>query len=92
MVTPGGEVSFVERVFRESTVLKERVQWYSSMLGKFNSVFRVLEVLKDGGVRNWAVTQFVQGSKTRRWGVAWSWEDLRPGSVSFADFVVQRSL
>ncbi|KAI9844452.1 MAG: hypothetical protein M1830_007602, partial [Pleopsidium flavum] len=23
-------------------------------------------------------TEFVQGSKTRRWGVAWSWGDMRP--------------
>ena len=81
MVTPGGEVSFVGRIIEESCNLKDRVQWYSSMLGKFSSLTPVIEHLKQKGVDNWAVTEFVQGAKTRRWGVAWSWRDLRPKMV-----------
>ena len=78
MVTPGGEVSFVGRIIEESCNLKGRVQWYSSMLGKFSSIGSVIEQLKEKGVDNWAVREFIQGGKTRRWGVAWSWGDLRP--------------
>ena len=81
MVTPGGEVAFVFRMIEESLTLKERVQWYSSMLGKLSSVNTVTEGLKEKGVDNWAVKEFVQGGKTRRWGVAWSWGDLRPSMV-----------
>ena len=81
MVTPGGEVAFVSRMIEESLVMKERVQWYSSMLGKLSSVNTVTEGLKEKGVDNWAVKEFVQGEKTRRWGVAWSWGDLRPSMV-----------
>ena len=82
MVTPGGEVTFVSRMIEESLALKERVQWYSSMLGKLSSVNTVTEKLKGMGVRNWAVKEFVQGEKTRRWGVAWSWGNRRPVMVS----------
>ncbi|KAG0646343.1 U6 small nuclear RNA (adenine-(43)-N(6))-methyltransferase [Hyphodiscus hymeniophilus] len=78
MVTPGGEVAFVSRMIEESIVLQDRVQWYSSMLGKFSSLGTIVEILREKGVSNYAVTEFVQGSKTRRWGLAWSFEDLRP--------------
>ncbi|MCJ1439283.1 hypothetical protein MMC27_008675 [Xylographa pallens] len=78
MVTTGGEVAFVTRMIQESDVLKNRVQWYSTMLGKLSSVSEVIEQLKKRGVENWAVTEFVQGTRTRRWGVAWSWGDMRP--------------
>ena len=79
MVTYGGEVAFVSRMIEESLVLEDRVQWYTSMLGKFSSLGTVVRTLREKGIGNYAVTEFVQGSKTRRWGVAWSFEDLRPG-------------
>ncbi|KAI9807416.1 MAG: Methyltransferase-like protein 16 [Piccolia ochrophora] len=78
MVTPGGEVAFVERILDESVLLKDRVQWYTSMLGKLSSVSTIVEKLKERGVANWAMAEFVQGNKTRRWAVGWSWSDMRP--------------
>ena len=83
MVTPGGEVAFVHRLIAESIELKEQVQWYTSMLGKHSSVATIIDRLREVGVHNWAVTEFVQGTKTRRWAVAWSWRDLRPRKVCF---------
>ncbi|KAK2624382.1 hypothetical protein QTJ16_006332 [Diplocarpon rosae] len=78
MVTVGGEVAFVSRMIDESLVLKDRVQWYTSMLGKFSSIDVLLKKIKENDIDNYAVTEFVQGTKTRRWGIAWSFEDLRP--------------
>jgi len=86
MVTPGGEVAFVTRMIDESCRLKERVQWYTSMLGKYSSVRTIIEKLKEKGVGNWAVKTFVQGGKTRRWGVGWSWGDMRPRMVTWSYF------
>lgn len=79
MVTPGGEVVFVSRMIDESLLLQERVQWYTSMLGKFSSLPALVERLRERGVRNYAVTEFAQGTRTRRWGVAWSFGGWRPG-------------
>jgi 23S rRNA (adenine1618-N6)-methyltransferase len=78
MVCEGGEIAFVTRIISESLIHRERVQWYTSMLGKFSSVPIIVSHLKEAGVGNWAVTEFVQGSKTRRWAVGWSFGDLRP--------------
>ncbi|RDW83721.1 DUF890 domain protein [Aspergillus mulundensis] len=83
MVTPGGEVSFVSRMITESIALRDKVLWYTSMLGKLSSVSALIEKLNDLGNTNYAVTEFVQGNKTRRWAIAWSWTDRRP-AVSVA--------
>ena len=82
MVTPGGEIAFVSRMIEESVTMKTRCQWYTSMLGKLSSVGIIVEKLKEIGVTNFAVKEFVQGGKTRRWGVAWSWDAMRPRQVS----------
>ncbi|BCR91081.1 DUF890 domain protein [Aspergillus chevalieri] len=78
MVTTGGELDFVARMIEESIRLGEKVLWYTTMLGKLSSVSVIVEKLISHNNRNYAVTEFVQGSKTRRWAVAWSWADLRP--------------
>ncbi|KAJ5518826.1 hypothetical protein N7453_001248 [Penicillium expansum] len=78
MVTRGGEVAFVKQMIDESLQLRERVQWYTSMLGKLSSINVLVERLIKHGIANFAVTEFEQGSKTKRWAVAWSWGDRRP--------------
>ncbi|KAJ6132665.1 hypothetical protein N7471_007880 [Penicillium samsonianum] len=78
MVTRGGEVAFVKQMIDESLQLRDRVQWYTSMLGKLSSINVLVEMLIKHGITNFAVTEFEQGSKTKRWAVAWSWVDRRP--------------
>ena len=51
MCTPGGEVGFITRTIEESLVLKEKVRWYSSMLGKLSSVSILVQTLRDKKVR-----------------------------------------
>ena len=81
MVTPGGEIAFVSRMIDESKVLKHKCQWYTSMLGKYSSIEVIVENLRASGVENWAVKDLVQGNKTKRWAVAWSWGSRRPSEV-----------
>ncbi|THC92950.1 hypothetical protein EYZ11_007568 [Aspergillus tanneri] len=83
MVTHGGEITFVSAMIEESLQLRKQVIWYTSMLGRLSSVSVLVEKLIECGNRNYAVTEFVQGSKTKRWAIAWSWSDLRP-TVSVA--------
>ncbi|KAH7163506.1 hypothetical protein B0J13DRAFT_431525 [Dactylonectria estremocensis] len=78
MVTEGGEVGFVDRILQESLVLRERVQWYTAMFGFLTSIVDFVEKLRENGIDNYAVTEFVQGSKTRRWAIAWSFGPMRP--------------
>lgn len=78
MVCDGGEIGFLKRILAESLVLKARVQWYTSMLGKQSSVEVAVSLLKEHGIENYALAEFVQGNKTRRWAIGWSFANRRP--------------
>ncbi|DAA75584.1 TPA_exp: Uncharacterized protein A8136_1658 [Trichophyton benhamiae CBS 112371] len=78
MITPGGEVAFVKKMIQESLHLREEVRWYTSMLGKRSSLLSLIDELQSLDNKNWAVTEFIQGDKTKRWAIAWSWKDIRP--------------
>jgi 23S rRNA (adenine1618-N6)-methyltransferase len=78
MVCEGGEVAHVGRLLRESLVIRDRIQWYTSMLGKLTSLDALIEQLHEHGIDNYAVTEFVQGNKTRRWALGWSFRPMRP--------------
>jgi 23S rRNA (adenine1618-N6)-methyltransferase len=81
MICSGGDVGFVSRILEESLILRERVQWYSSMLGRLASLQQLVAKLREHGVTNFAVTNLKAGHKTRRWAVAWSFGDLRPANA-----------
>lgn len=78
MVCKGGEVTFVTRILEESLVLKQRVQWYTAMFGMVSSLETMVDKIRERGIDNYAVTEFVQGNKTRRWALAWSFGPMRP--------------
>lgn len=80
MICDGGDVGFVERILNESLQLRDRVQWYSSMLGRLASAQQLVAKLREHGITNFAVTNLKAGKKTRRWAVAWSFSDLRPAN------------
>lgn len=81
MITEGGDLGFVSKIVDESTKLRGQVQWYSSMLGKLSSAQAVVQKLKQTGASNWAVTSLQAGHVTKRWAVAWSFDNLRPSNV-----------
>ncbi|KAF8438425.1 S-adenosyl-L-methionine dependent methyltransferase [Boletus edulis BED1] len=82
MVTPGGEASFVSRIFAESLRHRMQCKWYTSMLGKMSSLPLIVGLLREHEVDNYAITEFVQG-QTRRWAIAWSFGTLRlPDSLA----------
>jgi 23S rRNA (adenine1618-N6)-methyltransferase len=78
MVVQGGEVGFVLRVIEESLVLRESVGWYTSMLGKQSSLETLVAKLVENDIDNYALAEFVQGSKTKRWAIGWSFSSRRP--------------
>lgn len=73
LYTAGGELEFVQRLIHESTLdqHRERIPWYTSMLGRHSSVLAVVQTLKQYQITNYALTELIQG-RTRRWAIAWS--------------------
>ncbi|KAI1653511.1 hypothetical protein F4813DRAFT_374062 [Daldinia decipiens] len=82
MVCAGGEIGFIKRMIDESLLLREKVQWYTCMLGKQSSLEVLVSALKGNGVTNYAITAFVQGNKTRRWAIGWSFGNRRPSLLA----------
>jgi len=78
MVCEGGEVAYIGRMLEESLVLRDRVQWYTAMVGKASSIDTLVTQLRSNNIDNFAVTEFVQGNKTRRWALGWSFGPMRP--------------
>ena len=71
LYTPEGEVGFVRRLVHESTQHRERIAWYTTMLGRHASVGAIVTLLRQRGIENYALTELTQG-RTRRWALAWS--------------------
>jgi 23S rRNA A1618 N6-methylase RlmF len=80
LVTEGGEVAFVIKMAEESLLLRDRITWYTSLLGRKVSVKKILKFLHENGIKNTRTTTFYQGHTTR-WAIAWSFgesaSDLR---------------
>ena len=72
-VTQGGEVKFVKKIIEESLNLRNRVTWFTSMVGRKCHVTLLLKVLQTAKIPKITRIEFVQG-KTRRWGIAWSFD------------------
>ncbi|KAL4608407.1 methyltransferase-like protein 16 [Arapaima gigas] len=76
IMAEGGELEFVKRIIHDSLQLKQRLRWYSCMLGKKCSLAPLKEELKKQGVPKVTHTEFCQG-RTMRWALAWSfYEDV----------------
>lgn len=84
---PGGEVAFVQQMMRESLLLHRSgrydIRWHTTMLGRHTSIAPLVSQLRKlesegafGG--NYALVEFVQGERTRRWGLGWSFGPWRP--------------
>ena len=69
--TTGGEEEFIKRMIRDSLVLKDRVIWYSSMVGRKQTLAKLLSELRRHGIQNTRTATLYQG-KTIRWVIAWS--------------------
>ncbi|GAA6055031.1 hypothetical protein JCM3770_006703 [Rhodotorula araucariae] len=78
MVTPGGEVAFVSRMVEESHKLgKDKIRWFTSLLGKHSSIGPLVELLKAKQILNYHVHALPPHGHTVRWVLSWSLQDRR---------------
>jgi len=75
LVTEGGELKFIEKIIEDSLIFKERIIWYTSLIGRKVTLKKVLQILHNHKIKNIRKTSFFQGFTTR-WGIAWSFSDI----------------
>jgi 23S rRNA (adenine1618-N6)-methyltransferase len=75
-VYEGGEYAFISDMIHDSMVLRSRITWYTSMMGKKTTLQAIEKKLRSIGFgrANIRSTEFIQG-KTRRWGIAWTFQE-----------------
>ncbi len=74
LVCEGGELAFITTMIEDSIRLGTRIQWYTTMCGRKETLKAVQQILRS--TPNVAVTRhttFIQG-KQSRWGVAWTFD------------------
>lgn len=74
-VYPGGEVAFVQRMVRESLVLRGKFLWYSSLVGIKSNLTQLELILHQAKVPTIKVFPSLIG-RTKRWILAWSFTPL----------------
>ena len=62
MVCPGGEAAFVCQMVRDSALLRDRVHWYSSMVGKKSTLQAAKRALREAGATAVRTTELAQGA------------------------------
>ncbi|CAO3651881.1 unnamed protein product [Cunninghamella echinulata] len=76
MITDGGEFGFIQKMIIESLKYKQRILWYTTMIGLKKTIRPIIQILKQHDINNYVVTEFCQG-RTKRWGLAWSFTSNR---------------
>ncbi|KAJ2958773.1 hypothetical protein NQZ79_g5684 [Umbelopsis isabellina] len=92
MITEGGEVAFITKMVQESLRWKHRIIWFTTMIGKRDTLAKVKQEIAANNIDNYTVTEFNQGH-TKRWGFAWSFGDKRVAdNVSLNAFITSDDL
>ena len=78
MITKGGERAFILGHLEQSVDLGCAVQWYTTLAGRLSTMKEIIDELKAAKVTNWIGTPIQAGHKTRRWIIAWSFDNFRP--------------
>jgi 23S rRNA (adenine1618-N6)-methyltransferase len=77
----GGELSFINKLIKESEKYKNNFVWFSTLVGRKINLEKIEEILKEKSeIQEIKTTTFYQG-KQARWGIAWKYyrEDPNEG-------------
>ncbi|RKP14174.1 hypothetical protein BJ684DRAFT_19409 [Piptocephalis cylindrospora] len=77
LITVGGERAFVHRMICESRRLAGKVRWFTTMVGKRETMVDMILTFKEHGVDSFTLGDIGMG-RTHRWVIAWSFSEDRP--------------
>nr|XP_039260363.1 RNA N6-adenosine-methyltransferase METTL16-like [Styela clava] len=70
-ITDGGDLAFAHKLFEESLELKQKVTWYTILMGKKSSFVTFKKQISKYSEILVTTYEFCQG-RTIRWGIGWS--------------------
>ncbi|XP_063826070.1 U6 small nuclear RNA (adenine-(43)-N(6))-methyltransferase [Ostrinia nubilalis] len=73
LVTEGGELEFCRKLIEESKIYKDRILFFTTMIGHKYNLKELLHDLTSEGIK-YTHTEFCQGRVTR-WGLAWTYQE-----------------
>lgn len=79
-ITAGGEVEFVGHMIDDSVRLGEKVAWYTSLVGRYESLHELVRKLREVTGNYYVVS--LRQAKTARWVLAWGFGKERLPDVS----------
>ena len=68
----GGELGFIQRMIKESTLYKNQCTWFTTLVSKASNLPKIERALKAAGAKKIKVVEMSQGQKQSRF-VAWSY-------------------
>jgi len=71
---PGGELSFIKNMIKESKTYRAQVLWFSSLVSKKDNLSQLKKSLKKAGAVDVKVVNMAQGQKISRF-IAWTFLD-----------------
>lgn len=91
LYTPGGEREFTHKLVEQSLALDpHKVQWYTTMVGKKETLCYLVDELRSKEIINYAIHEISHNEgptnpdkyATRRWVVGWSRQHWHPRDIS----------
>ncbi|ODV96308.1 hypothetical protein PACTADRAFT_2601 [Pachysolen tannophilus NRRL Y-2460] len=82
-VTIGGEYHFIVKMINESLQLKNKITWYTSLVGNFSNLELLVKYLKQNNIPNYFVKALLPSNKfknnkvTQRWIIGWCFHGLK---------------
>eukprot|EP01080_Neovahlkampfia_damariscottae_P009629 gene9629-1833_t len=73
LMTEGGELNFISKIIEDSLVLKNQICWFTSMIGKKDTLKKLKIILVDLHIKYY-ITEFINGNITR-WAIAWKFSE-----------------
>ena len=67
----GGELGFISRYISESVEYRDKIEWFTTLIGKKIDLANICTYLEEIGIPVKYCTQVFHQGRNRRWGIAW---------------------
>lgn len=74
LATDGGEFQFIKTIIDESILLKDKIRWFTTLVGRKKNRKGLIDYLKGHSLKPLIETSEFKPGKTSRWTIAWTFD------------------